>query len=268
MTQKHFLAPVLLGFMLAAVAPIVALFTLSGFEWNLLGSPNWVGLDNFVNLNLGPSLAATLWIGFFAVILIVSLGCLLGYFGYSAVYLLPWFTAPIALGVIWKWLLAPTGGLISSAFGFRLDLLSDPFWAPITVAAVIAWSGIGYTAMIFSAGFRSLPKHTIDAASLDGAGRLATLISIQLPQLRKLIFFIVATATIQALTSYDLIYVLTGGGPSAATDVASLHIVSLAMKTFEVGLASAMSLVFTAFVIAILLFEYAVYKIICRKFND
>lgn len=267
MSSKPFLAPVLLGFLLAGVGPILALFVLSGLDWNLLETPNWVGLDNFANLDFAPSLLTTLWIGSLSTVLTVTLGCLLGYFGFSAIYLLPWFTAPIALGVIWRWLLAPTGGLVSAALGFRVDLLSNQTWAPVTVAAVIAWCGIGYTAMIFNAGLRTLPKFTIDAASLDGASKFATLFSIQLPQLRKLMFFIVATVTIQSLTSFDLVYVLTGGGPSLVTDVASLHIVSAAMKTFEVGYASAMSIVFTAFEIAILLIEYVIYRVIARRFD-
>lgn len=268
MNAKPFIAPVLLGFLLAVVAPVIALFGLAGFDWNLIDTPKWVGLDNFANLNLGPSLITTAWIALLVVAITVGFGGLLGYLGFHAIYLLPWFTAPIAIGVIWKWLLAPTGGLLSTALGFRLDLLSDVFWAPITVAAVIAWCGIGYTALVFSAALSSVQANTVDAAALDGAGKVATLWNIQLPQVRRLVFFIVVTTTVQALTTYDLVYLLTGGGPDQATDLASIHIVDEALKTFEVGKASATSIAFLIFELLILSAEYLVYRVITRRFND
>lgn len=268
MSSKPFLAPVLLGFAFAAGAPIIALIALSGFDWNLIDSPTWVGLNNFLDLDFWPSLGTTLWIAVITLVLEVGLGSLLGYYlsGFSAIYLLPWFAAPIALGVIWKWLLAPTGGLLSSALGFRVDLLTNEFWAPVTVAAVIAWCGTGYTALLFSSGLKSVRENTVFAAQLDGASKFQTLWHIQLPQLRKLIFFVVATVTIQSLTIYDLVYVLTGG--SANTDVASIYIIDAALKTFEVGSASALSIMFTVFGSLILVIEYAIYRAVCRRFDD
>jgi multiple sugar transport system permease protein len=265
---RPFLAPVLLGFLLAVVAPVIALFGLAGFDWNLIDTPKWVGLDNFTNLNLGASLITTAWIALLVVVISVGLGGLLGYLGFKAIYLLPWFTAPIAIGVIWKWILAPTGGLLSTSLSFRVDLLSNDYWAPITVAAVISWCGIGYTALIFNAALNSVQAHTVDAAALDGAGRFTSLWRIQLPQIRRLVYFIVVTTTIQALTTYDLIYILTGGGPSLTTDVISIHVVNQALNTFQVGSASATSIAFLIFEVLILLVEYLVYRLVTRRFND
>jgi multiple sugar transport system permease protein len=197
----------------------------------------------------------------------VTFGGLLGYVGFSPVYLLPWFTAPIALAVVWKWILNPTGGLLSTLVGFRVDLLTNTFWAPITVAGVIAWCGTGYAALIFSSGLGTVQQNTVDAAALDGASKWDIFWKVQLPQIRQLVFFIVATTTVQAFASFDFIFVLTGGGPDGATDVASMHIVNAAMKTFEVGSASAMSIVFVVFESVILICEYLIYRRITRRFD-
>ena len=269
MNSKPFLAPVLLGFVLAALGPLVAVITLSGFEWNLIDQPIWGGAANFFRPEFLSSLGATTGIGCLVLIAQLGLGGVLGYQlrgRVSAIYLLPWLTAPIAIGVIWRWLLAPTGGLISNAIGFRLPLLTDDALAPITVALVIAWAGIGYTALVFGAGLSNLQKHISDAAILDGASRLKTFWHIQLPQLRKLIFFLVVTVTLQSMSTYDIIWILTGG--TSTTNVASIHIIDAALKTFEVGGASAMSIQFALFEIAVLLIEYAIYRLVTRRFND
>ena len=269
MSAKPFLAPVLLGFTLAALGPLVAVFALAGFQWNLIEPPIWVGAANFLDPEFGDSLASTVWIALLVVIFQLGFGGILGYQlrgRVPAIYLLPWLTAPIAIGVIWRWLLAPTGGLISDALGFRLPLLTDAALAPITVALVIAWGGVGYTALIFGAGLNNLQSNTLEAARLDGATNLKTLWHIQLPQMRKLVFFLVATVTLQAMSTYDIVLILTGG--AAGTDLASIHIIDAALKTFQVGSASAMSIQFALVEICVLLIEYLVYRIIARRFDD
>lgn len=270
--SKAFLVPVLLGFTLSTAAPIIAIFSLAGFNWNLVSAPKWVGLDNF---NFGLDLGPTIWIAFLTLLFQLVAGSTLGYFlanwsrsssNLAAIYLLPWLTAPIALGVIWKWLLAPTGGLISAAVGYRLDLLTNPTLAPLAIAFVAAWSGAGFTALVFASGLRTVRANTVDAAKLDGAGKLATLWQVQLPQMRRIIFFIVLSITLQSMAIYDLVLILTGG--NQGTNVASINIVNAALKTFEVGRASADSIIFTLFELLIIAIEYLIYHWLTRRFDE
>jgi multiple sugar transport system permease protein len=131
-----------------------------------------------------------------------------------------------------------------------------------------AWIGTGYTAMLIASGLRAIPRNTIDAARVDGANAFALLWKIQIPQIHKLLFFLVATLTLQSLATFDLVVALTGGGPSESTDVVSLHLVDAALKTFEVGSASAMSIVFMLFSAIVLAIEYALYRLVVRNIRD
>jgi len=278
MGAKRYLAPVLLGFALSAALPLVALFSLSEFSWNLIETPTWVGFANFETLpDLTNSLMVTLWISFLAVVTQLVAGLTLGYFvsnwsrtskSLAAVFLLPWLAAPIAIGVLWQWILAPSGGLLSNLFGIRIELLANPLAAPITIALISAWMGTGYTAMLVASGLRSIPRNTVDAARIDGANNIEILRKIQLPQIHKLIFFIVATLTLQAIGTFDLVVALTGGGPSQSTDMISLHLVNTALKTFEIGSASAMSILLMLFSGVLLLGEYLLYRVVVRKYRD
>jgi len=278
MGAKRYLIPVLLGFALSAAFPLVALFSISGFSWNLIEPPTWVGFDNFADLSgLANSLAVTAWIAGLAVTLQLAAGLTIGYLlagwgkaakNLAAVFLLPWLSAPIAIGVLWKWILAPSGGLLSNLLGFRVDLLSNATLAPIVIAAISAWIGTGYTAMLIASGLRSIPNNTVDAARVDGASAFVVLWKIQLPQIHKLLFFVFATLTLQSLATFDLAVALTGGGPSQSTDVVSLHLVDAALKTFEVGSASAMSIVFIIFCAVVLTLEFAIYRLVVRNYRD
>ena len=274
MSSKPYLAPVLLGFLLCTAAPIIAVFGLAGVDWNLIGPAKWVGFDNFAaalgSSDFGSSLAVTLEIALITTVLQVLASTLLGYFlaGWnrttrmlSAIYLLPWLTAPLAIGVIWKWLLAPTGGLLSQLLGFRLDVLTNPIWAPFAIAAVSAWAGTGFSSLIFSSALRSVRANTVDAAILDGASSIQVLWHVQLPQMRRILFFIILSITLQSMTIYDLAFVL-------GTDTASKHIVDSALKTFQIGSASAMSILFTITELVIIAAEYLVFRLLTRRFDD
>jgi multiple sugar transport system permease protein len=275
------MSPTLAGFALGFVGPILAIFAMSATDWNLINEVQWVGTKNFDNLfgstEFGLSLWATLKIATLTTIFQLLGGALLGYalstWGpasrwLSAIYLLPWMAAPIAIGVIWKWLLAPTGGLFSQLLGLRLDILTNPTTAPIVIAAVAAWAGTGFAALVFASGLRSVPKNTVGAAKIDGANAWQVFWQIQVPQMRRIILFLIITIALQSLSIYDLVYVLTGGGPSQITDVATMHIVERALKTFEVGMASAMSIVFAVFELLVIGVVWAVYLRLSRRFDD
>ena len=275
-----FLAPALLGALLAVGIPLVTLLPLSTVEWNLISPLDWGHWDNFARVLGNPqftdSLGTTLVIAFCASALQLLLGGVIGYYlsvwtrsmkVLAALFLLPWMAAPVAIAVAWKWILAPTGGLLSESMGFRQDLLTNPATAPVVVACVIAWAGTGYTALFVASGLRSIPRHTLDAARIDGAGPSRLFWNIQLPQMRRIAFFLVVTVTLASLNVYDLVYVLTGGGPSGATAMATFTITQTALTTFQVGESAAMAIIFTVVELAVIAVEYLFYRLLTRRFD-
>jgi multiple sugar transport system permease protein len=275
-----FLAPSLLGAIFAVGIPLVVLIPLSSAKWDLIGKAEWGHWENFgaalSNNQFMSSLGTTVLIASLATFLQLLGGGILGYLlarwsasmkVLAAVFLAPWMAAPVAIAVVWKWLLAPTGGLLSEALGFRLDVLTNPVTAPLAVACVIAWAGVGYTALFFASGLRSVARNTVDAAHLDGAGKLRTLWSIQLPQMRRIVFFLLVTVTLASLNVYDLVYVLTGGGPDGATAMATFSIATRALTTFQVGESSAMAMIFMVLELLIIAMEYLAYRLLTRRFD-
>jgi multiple sugar transport system permease protein len=279
-TPLLFLAPALIGALLAVGIPLLSLLPLSTVEWNLISPIEWGHADNFSRVLSNPqfmgSLGSTLLIAFCATTLQLLLGGVIGYYLSSwsrsmkvlaAVFLLPWMAAPVAIAVAWKWILAPTGGLLSELVGYRQDLLTDPTTAPLVVAGVMAWAGTGYTALFVASGLRSIPRTTVDAARLDGAGPSRLWWEIQLPQMRRIAFFLVVTVTLASLNVYDLVYVLTGGGPSGATAMATYTITQTALSTFQVGESAAMAIMFTVLELAVIAVEYLAYRLLTRRFD-
>lgn len=274
-----FLAPALLGALLAVGIPLVTLIPLSTVEWNLISPLEWGHWDNFArvvnNRQFMNSLATTVSIAVLATGIQLLVGGVLGYLLstwtrsmklLAAFFLLPWMAAPVAIAVAWKWILAPTGGLLSESLGFRQDLLTNPTTAPLAVACVLAWAGSGYTALFVASGLRSIPRHTLEAARLDGAGSARLFWAVQLPQMRRIAFFLVVTVTLASLNVYDLVYVLTGGGPQGSTAMATFTITTTALTTFQVGESAAMAILFTALELAIIGLEYLIYRLLTRRF--
>ena len=272
-----FLAPTIVGAVIAVAIPIFVLGWLSLVRWDMISPMQWRGLANFGQVlsdgGFIRSLVNSSYLSILATTLQLALGTVGGYFLWtrdnrfvSASYLLPWFAAPIAIGVIWKWLLTPESGLLSNLLGQRLDVLTNPSLAPIAIAGVSAWLGFGYTSLFIATGLRSLPQDILEAAKLDGANARQVFWFVQLPQVRALVLFLLVSTSLQTMGMFDVIYVLTGGGPLGATDTAALHIVNSALYQFDVGGSSAMAIVFTALEVAVLLAQILVYRRLTRRF--
>jgi multiple sugar transport system permease protein len=274
-----FLAPTFVGALIAVAIPIFVLGVLSLVRWDMISPMQWQGLSNFTqaltDAGFIRSLANSSYISILATTLQLALGTAGGYFLWtrenrlvSASYLLPWFAAPIAMGVIWKWLLTPESGLLSNLLGHRIELLSSASLAPFAIAGVSAWLGFGYTALFIATGLRSMPQEMLEAARLDGANARQVFWSVQLPQLRALGLLLMVSTSLQTMCLFDIIYVLTGGGPLGATDTAALHIVNSALYQFDIGGSSAMAIVFTTLEASILIVQVLVYRRVTRRFLD
>lgn len=162
---------------------------------------------------------------------------------YRTLIVIPWIAPPLALGVVWSWIFAPTGGLLSALAGTRLEILVSPTWALPAAAFVVVWSNVGYTALFFIAGLLAIPRELTEAATVDGASSSQVFWHIKMPLLRPTFFFVSVTSVISVFNVFDQIYALTKGGPSGSTEVLAYLIYKEAFETGNVGRAAVMACV-------------------------
>ena len=162
---------------------------------------------------------------------------------FRTLYVLPWICVPLAIAVLWRWILAPTDGAISTVLGHRIEWLTDPGLALPVVSAVVVWSNVGYVALFFLAGILAIPAEIHSAARTDGATSWQRFWRITLPMLRPTMFFVLVTGVISAAQVFDTVYALTGGGPQDHTDLVAHRIYAEAFGAAAIGRASVMAVV-------------------------
>ncbi|KQX62885.1 carbohydrate ABC transporter permease [Angustibacter sp. Root456] len=263
-TAYALLAPSLFGITAFLVLPILVVLWLSLNHWDLISSAQWVGLRNWHEVLTDAAFGRSLVITAVFVLLVIPVEVVLGLFAASlltrglpgspafrVIYVLPWICAPLVLGVVWRWILAPTDGALNALIGHRVEWLADPALALPSVAAVTVWTQVGYVTLFFAAGLQNIPAHLIEAARIDGAGPWQTFWRIKLPLLRPTMFFVLVTGVISSFQVFDSIYALTPqGGPEGVTDVIAGRIYYQAFQSRNIGEASVMALVlFTVLVV-------------------
>lgn len=268
LTAAAMLAPSAVGVGLFLVAPIAVVVAVSLTDWNLITRPSFTGLENYASLladsGFLSSLVVTALFSLMAIPATVAVGFLIalglnrnlpGSSLMRLLYVLPWVCAPLTLGIVWKWLLNPSRGLIDGVLGQRVEWMSDPALALPTVAFVYVWQNVGYVSLFFLAGLQGIPASVIEAARLDGAGPVRLAWRMYLPLLRPTTFFVLVTSLISSFQAFDLVYGLTGGNPGypgGTTNVVAAQIYSTAFGSGnDVGRASAMAVVLLVFVAAV-----------------
>jgi multiple sugar transport system permease protein len=261
------LAPSLFGILAFLVLPILVVIWLSLNSWDLLSPARYVGLDNFAHVFADRAFLRSLGVTLLFVLLVIPAQTALGLFAATllsrglpgsaflrVIYVIPWICAPLALGVVWKWIFAPTGGALNAVLGANTAWLSDPVLALPAVAAVSIWSQVGYVTLFFMAGLAAVPDQLLDAARIDGANAWQTFWQVKLPLLRPTMFFVLVTGVISSFQAFDTIYALTpNGGPQGSTDVIATRIYAEAFQTFNLGRASVMALVLFAVLVLVTL---------------
>ncbi|ALE83304.1 carbohydrate ABC transporter permease [Pseudonocardia sp. HH130629-09] len=256
-TAYLLLAPSLLGVVLFLLVPVLIVVGLALFRWDLVGPRTFVGLDNVVAVATDGRFTRSLLVTAFFVLIVIPVQTALGLAAallldrglpgttvFRAIFVLPWICAPLALGVVWRWILSPTDGALNALLGIRVEWLADPALALPSVAAVTAWTQVGYVALFFLAGLRAIPDTIVEAARLDGASAWQLLWRIRLPLLRPTLFFVLVTGVISSFQVFDSVYALTpNGGPQGVTDVVAGRIYYEAFENRAVGQAAVMAVV-------------------------
>ncbi|MBK7894837.1 MAG: sugar ABC transporter permease [Anaerolineaceae bacterium] len=254
-----FLLPSLIGFITFYAVPGVRGLYISFTDWDMLSDPKFIGVDNYVDMFQDKQFWRSLQVTFYYVILNIPLQTVLA-IGLAVMmdrvtksniirglFIMPWLLPPVIVALIWLWMLDPTLGFINNLFQFlgfgRQPFLGSPDQAMPSIALINIWQYTGYTALLFFAGLQTIPKSLYEAAAIDGASERRIFWSITLPLLRPVLVFVLVTTIIGSFQIFDTIAVTTGGGPIDATRVITWYIFEFAFQRFQMGYATAVSVV-------------------------
>jgi raffinose/stachyose/melibiose transport system permease protein len=250
--------PALLFFVAFAVLPLVGVLLLSFTSWDGIGVIKPAGFDSWRAVLTDPGLPHALWVTFVVMALSwavqTPLSILLGVFlaGHqryrevlAALFFIPLLLSSAAIAITYKALLDPNFGL---GAGLHLPLLTKDWLGRGNLAMgviifVVSWQYIPFHTLIYQGAVRQIPKSMYEAAQLDGAGRVRTLFRITLPQLKYTIITSSTLMVVGSLVFFDLIFVLTEGGPGDATRVLALDMYKRGFQANLMGQASAIAVI-------------------------
>jgi multiple sugar transport system permease protein len=263
-----FISPAMAIFFVFTLLPVGIALYLSFTDYDVFTRLNWIGIANYLDVfddelfwqALWNTLAYTVWSIPLSMAIGLGLALLLnqklrGLGLYRTVYYVPVVTSMVAVAMIWVQLFDPLYGVLSNvveALGIKgIDWLGDPRLAMPSVIAVSVWKVIGWNMLIYLAGLQGIPEYLKEAAAIDGANRWQSLLRITLPLLQPTTFFIFVTSLIGAFQVFDVVYVMTGGGPANATTTLVHQIYNAAFKALDMGYAAAMSFVLFGMILVV-----------------
>lgn len=247
-----FVLPALTGTLIFIVIPVFFSFYLSFCRWDLLSDIKFIGLKNYIELLSSPAFGLIIKNTFIfavstaviAIIIPLVLAAVLnnkirGTEFFKTAYFLPFITPMIVIAIAWEWIFDPNNGLLNYILKANINWLYDTKTAMLALIIVSAWKLIGYNMVIFLSGFSSLNPNLYEASKIDGANEIQTFFKITLPLLSPTIFFVLVITTISSFQVFDLIYLMTQGGPMNSTNVLVYWIYKNAFEFFNIGEASA-----------------------------
>jgi len=255
-----FFSPWLIGLVFFNILPILSAVYYSFTEYSVLQPPRWVGLNNYhemfyVDELFWKAVYNTLYYALFSVplglIFAIFLAMLLNYriWGltfFRATFFLPSIVPGVAAAVVWAWILNPEYGLVNDLLA-RFGLPGPPWltseiWSKPAFILMSLW-GIGSTAIIFLAALQDIPQHLYEAAEIDGANLFQRAYYVTMPMLTPAIFFNLIMGVIGALQIFTQVYVISDGGPLWSTLFYVFYLYRQGFEYFNMGYASALSLV-------------------------
>lgn len=275
-----FLIPGLLMYGIFFVFPTLSTFGLGFTDWNGIAPEfNFVGVDNYKTMAgdqifhkaFGNNMKFMLFVVIFQTLFSLYFAILLSKNSKSnvffrALFFLPTIIASISVAFIWIFVYDPSIGFLNkflhqAGLGFiAQNWLSDPKIAIFSIAIAQVWAHTGQVMIIFIAGLQSIPKSLYEVARIEGANRWQTFRKVTWPLLAPSATIVVAYTTLQSFKSFDLILAMTGGGPSYATEILSMHIYHEAFQNFKFGYASASAVLFMLIIAAITVLQFKLLK--------
>ena len=268
-----FILPALIGTMVFIIIPVFCSFGLSFTKWDLVTPIQFVGLDNYKLIFseqlfykiLGNTFVFAISVSLLGVIIPLVLAVILnnkirGSEFYKTAYFLPFITPMIVIGVIWEWIFDPNIGLLNNLLNIHINWLYDTRFAMPSMIIVSVWKLIGYNMIIFLSSLSAVNQNLFEAARIDGANAFQTFKDVTVPLLSPTIFFVVIITAISSFQVFDLIYLMTQGGPLDSTNVIVYAIYKNAFEYFNIGKASALAYVLFVIILVLTLIQWNLRK--------
>ncbi|MGN8647495.1 carbohydrate ABC transporter permease [Gracilibacillus sp. HCP3S3_G5_1] len=271
-----FVSPMLLGISVIVLFPIIATFILAFADWKFvtgIDQLKWIGFDNFLALTNDEkfiksvinnaififTVPITMMVALLLAIIIDKNVYLKSYF--KVAFFMPYISSVVAIAVVWQVLFHPSQGPINQVL-MTLGIenpptwISDPDFALISLMIIHIWISIGFSLIVYIAGLQSIPKELYEAADIDGANSWYKFRNITFPLISPTSFFLLITGVIASFKVFDLIAVLTEGGPLNSTTMLVWHLYERAFLNLDVGYASAIAVVLFLFVFSITIIQW------------
>ena len=254
-----FLAPVTILLIVFILYPIIDTFITSGYQWNGISSAKeFIGFENWKTLltdkNFWIAFRNNLVIMVLSIVIQIPIGLALATFLdfggkkltiFKVIWFVPLLMSSVAIGFLFTYALATNGGIVSTISGWfgggNIDLLGNPKTALLTVIIVICWQFTPFYMVYFMAAFTNIPYDVFEAARIDGATRGQYFWKIALPLLVPSMKSAAILSMVGSLKYFDLIYVMTGGGPGTSTELMATYMYKQSFKNFNMGYGSAVA---------------------------
>lgn len=276
-----FILPALAGTFVFIIIPVFFSFGLSFMDWDLLNKAQFVGLKNYADIFLEPLFIKILLNTFvyaistsiFAVVIPLILASILNskirsseFF--KTAYFLPFITPMIVIALIWQWIFDPNIGILNHFLHLHINWLYDTNFAMPALIIVSVWKLIGYNMVIFLSGLSALNQSLFEASKIDGANAFDTFRFVTVPLLSPTIFFVVVITCISSFQVFDLIYMMTQGGPLDSTNVLVYAVYKNAFEYFKIGKASAIAYILFGIIFVLTIIQWQLRKKLVYSEND
>lgn len=272
-----FILPNFIGFFIFVLIPVIFSLALSVTEWDGFNAMKFVGLDNFVAIfkdrvfkgSIGKTAYFSIFTVFFSMCASLGLAVLLnqklkGKAIFRCAIFFPYVASNVAVAVVWNFLFRDIGPI--NNFLRSIGIANPPGWTASTdwvIPALIIvniWKNMGYFMIVYLAALQDIPSSLYEAAQIDGANSLQRFKSITLPMLTPSTFFVVMMLTINSFKVFDLVYLMTEGGPGTASTMMSQYIYNQAFISWSYGRSSAAAMVLFLIVAALTAFQFRMEK--------
>lgn len=271
-----FLSPVLILFIFFNVIPIFYSFYLSTIKWDGFGANKiFIGIGNYINIlkntefysSLGITIVYTILVTTGSIIIGMMLASLLnrdvkGKVFFRTAYFIPVVTATAAAGVVWKYMLDPSQGIVNKFLNYiqlpSVPWLTHPFWVLVSISFVGIWKRIGFNMIIYLSAMQSIPNTLYESADIDGATKFEKFKYVSIPLLRPTTLLLIIMSFIDSFQVFDQVYIMTNGGPMGASDVLGLYMYREGFSAGNIGYASAVGWVIFIFIFLATIIQFKI----------
>jgi multiple sugar transport system permease protein len=278
LTPLLFLAPGLFMFSLYVIIPIIRSMSISLFDWDGLSPATFIGFANYVELAGDGAFYTSLknnilWLLLY--LLAVPMGLAVALFLNQTVFgirlvkslfFFPFVISQVVVGLVFSWFYDPTYGLFAIIFksiGLKpIPVLADENWVTFGIIAAGLWPQTAYCMILYLTGLNNVSPEQIEAAKLDGASGWSMLWNVIIPQLRPATFIAVVVTVIGALRSFDLVSIMTHGGPYGSSRVLAYYMYEQALSEYGYRMGYGAAIAVVLFIIMMFYISYFIYRMV------